>query len=132
MGLRQEFVEGHKSSLSTEATYEKVKENIQKEGCKIFAEFDFEQSGKAVNVKIPFNRLILFGNPEVGIHLLTQDPSVAINMPMKILVYENDNHEVFVKTIDVEGLMDHYKNLDPKRVKTIAERLHKVVENSLK
>ena len=41
-------------------------------------------------------RLIIFGNPRLGTPLMNEAQTLAIDLPQKMLVYQNDKNEVFV------------------------------------
>ena len=50
----------------------------------------------------------MFGNPQVGIPLMQENRSVAVELPMKLLIYEDENGDVKVAYNDMQFLFDRY------------------------
>ena len=86
-----------KSSVDFEQTYARLKAAIEKnEALKIVAEIDHRENAEKAGLNLRPTRLIIFGNPKLGTPLMNESPSTAIDLPQKMLVYQNDKNEVFV------------------------------------
>lgn len=57
----------------------------------IAAELDHAANAASVNLPLPASKLIVFGNPAVGTPFMLEDQSVGIDLPVKILVFDNGN-----------------------------------------
>ncbi len=78
-------------SKSVQETYNAIKSAIEANGnLKIIAEINHSKAAEDVAIKIPESRLIVFGNPKVGTQLMQQNQKIGIDLPMKILVYDNN------------------------------------------
>ncbi|WP_052663371.1 serine hydrolase [[Mycoplasma] testudinis] len=101
------------SRLNAPDTYEKLKKLIQKSGNTIFAEVDHQKNAVDAKMKLNFNKVITFGNPAVGTHLIQDNPWMGSRLPLSIGVYEDSSANVWVTT---ENLMSFAKlyNLDSK------------------
>ena len=76
--------------LSVDQTVEKLTGMLGAKGIKLFALID--HSGEAANagLRMPATKLLIFGNPKAGTPLMVASPSAAIDLPLKILVAEED------------------------------------------
>lgn len=85
-----------RSNHSVEATVEKLKNILQSKGVTLFALVDHSGEAEKVGMKMPPTKLLIFGSPKAGTPLMLAAPSVAIDLPLKILVSEDDQGEVWV------------------------------------
>ena len=85
-----------RSNHSVEATVEKLKNILQSKGVTLFALVDHSGEAEKVGMKMPPTKLLIFGSPKAGTPLMLAAPSVAIDLPLKILVWEDDQGEVWV------------------------------------
>ena len=85
------------SQQDFETTYNKLKTVISNNpNLKILLELDHQKNASTVGKELLPTRIILFGNPNLGTPLMNNAQTVAIDLPQKILVFENDNKEVKV------------------------------------
>jgi len=84
------------SNHSVDETVERLKSILQTKGVTLFALVD--HSGEAANVglKMPPTKLLIFGNPKAGTPLMVAAPSIALDLPLKILVSEDSQGKVWV------------------------------------
>ena len=86
-----------KSANDFEQTYAKLKAAIEKnEALKIVAEINHAENAGKAELNLRLTRLIIFGNPKLGTPLMNEAQTLAIDLPQKMLVYQNDKNEVFV------------------------------------
>jgi uncharacterized protein (DUF302 family) len=64
-------------------------EILQAKGVKLFAVVDHSGEAERLGLKMPPTRLLIFGNPKAGTPLMLAAPSVALDLPLKILVAED-------------------------------------------
>lgn len=57
-------------------------------GLTVFARIDFAADAAAVGLTLRPTRLLVFGNPRAGTPLLTVAPTVGIDLPLKVLIWE--------------------------------------------
>ena len=78
-------------SKSVDEVYSSIKSAIEANSTlKIIAEVNHSEAAKGVEIQIPESRLIIFGNPKAGTGLMQQNQAVALDLPMKILVYDDN------------------------------------------
>jgi uncharacterized protein (DUF302 family) len=85
-----------RSNHSVEETLKKLRSVLQAKGVTIFAVVD--HSGEAEKAGIPMRptKLIIFGSPKAGTPLMLASPSVAIDLPLKLLIWEDNEGRVWV------------------------------------
>jgi uncharacterized protein (DUF302 family) len=60
-------------------------------GLTVFARIDFAADAAAVGLALRPTRLLVFGNPRAGTPLLSEAPTVAIDLPLKVLIWEAED-----------------------------------------
>jgi uncharacterized protein (DUF302 family)/uncharacterized membrane protein YidH (DUF202 family) len=84
------------SNHSVEQTVDKLKNILQSKGVTLFALIDHSGEAEKVGMKMPPTKLLVFGNPKGGTPLMQATPSIAIDLPLKILVREDAQGKVWV------------------------------------
>ena len=74
---------------SVDETVEKLKGILQSKGVALFAMVDHSGEAAKVGMKMPPTKLLIFGSPKAGTPLMLASPSVAIDLPLKILIWED-------------------------------------------
>lgn len=69
---------------------------LREKSIKLFAIVDHSGEAESVGLKMPPTKLLIFGNPKVGTPLMLASPSIAIDLPLKILVSEDTGGNVWV------------------------------------
>jgi uncharacterized protein (DUF302 family) len=83
------------SHHSVEQTVEKLKGILQSKGVTLFAIVDHSGEAEKVGMKMRPTKLLIFGNPKAGTPLMQVAPSVAIDLPLKILIWEDEAGKVW-------------------------------------
>ena len=84
------------SNHSVDETVERVKGILQSKGVALFALIDHSGEAEKVGMKMPPTKLLIFGNPKGGTPLMLAAPSVAIDLPLKILVWQDGQGKVWL------------------------------------
>ena len=82
------------SNHSVDRTVQKIEELLQTKGVKLFAVVDHSGEAAAAGLHMPPTKLLIFGNPKAGTALMLASPSMAIDLPLKILVWEDGQGQV--------------------------------------
>jgi uncharacterized protein (DUF302 family) len=113
------------SHHSVDQTVDKLKTILQAKGVMLFALVDHSGEAEKVGLKMPPTKLLIFGNPKGGTPLMLASPSVAIDLPLKILIAEDSQGRVWISYNSPEYLKERHdlpQNLLPNIdvVKTLA------------
>lgn len=85
-----------KSQHAFEKTVEKLQTILSEKGLKIFATIDHAKGAESVSMELRPTTLILFGNPAIGTKLMQCDQRSGIELPMKYLVWEDEDGNVWI------------------------------------
>ena len=84
------------SNHSVDETVEKLKGILQSKGVTLFAMVDHSGEAAKVGLKMRPTKLVIFGSPRAGTPLMMAAPRSAIDLPLKILVWEDADGKVWV------------------------------------
>ena len=84
------------TDLSVGQTVEKLEQMLKAKGVKLFALVDHSGEAERAGMKMRPTKLLIFGNPKGGTPLMIAAPSIAIDLPLKILVWEDGNGKVWI------------------------------------
>jgi len=107
------------SNHSVEQTVEKLKAILQAKGVTLFALVDHSGEAEKVGMKMPPTKLLIFGSPKAGTPLMLAAPSIAIDLPLKILVWEDAQAHVWVSYNSPAYLQERH-GLAPELLQNIA------------
>ena len=85
-----------KSKHSVDETVERLKSILQAKGVTLFALVDHSGEAQKVGLTMPPTKLLIFGSPKGGTPIMLASPSVAIDLPLKILVAQDKDGAVNV------------------------------------
>ena len=77
---------------------------LEQAGMTIFARIDQQGAARAAGVSMRPMTLVVFGNPKAGTPLMQTYPSLAIDLPLKALIWEDAEGRVWVSTNTPEYL----------------------------
>src|SRR5438094_9479846 len=89
-----------RSSHSVDETVEKLKGILQAKGIALFALVDHSGAAIKAGIKMRPTKLLIFGNPKAGTPVMLAAPSSAIDLPLKILVWEDARGRVWLSYND--------------------------------
>jgi uncharacterized protein (DUF302 family) len=81
---------------SVDETVEKLKSLLAAKGITLFALVDHSGEAEKVGLKMRPTKLLIFGSPKAGTPLMLAAPSVAIDLPLKILAWEDAQGKVWL------------------------------------
>ena len=85
-----------RSNHSVDETVEKLKGILQAKGVSLFALVDHSGEAEKAGLKMRPTKLLIFGSPKAGTPLMLAAPSVAIDLPLKILIWEDGQGAVWL------------------------------------
>jgi uncharacterized protein (DUF302 family) len=84
------------SNHSVDQTVERLKGILLSKGVTLFALIDHSGEAEKIGMKMLPTKLLIFGSPKGGTPLMLAAPSSAIDLPLKILVWEDANQKVWI------------------------------------
>lgn len=74
---------------TVQETVAKLQQLLAAKGVAVFAVIDHSGEAQKVGLSMRPTKLLIFGSPKAGTPLMQAAPSVAIDLPLKILVWED-------------------------------------------
>jgi len=95
------------SPYTFEQTIERLQEILKSKGITVFATIDHQAAAKAVGEKLAPATVLIVGNPKIGTALMQENPRFAIELPLKILIYE-ENKTVKIRYEKIAAMGEKY------------------------
>src|ERR1700722_3284379 len=96
------------SHHSVDATVEKIRGILAAKGVTLFAVVDHSGEAEKVGLKMRPTKLLIFGNPKAGTPVMLAAPSIAIDLPLKILVWEDEAGKAWISYNSAEYLSSRH------------------------
>jgi uncharacterized protein (DUF302 family) len=96
------------SNHSVDETVDRLKSVLQSRNIILFALIDHSGEAAKVGMKVPPTKLLIFGNPKGGTPLMQAAPSIALDLPLKILVAEDAQGKVSLSYNNPEYLKERH------------------------
>lgn len=81
------------SPYDVATTYNNLKTIIENNpNLKILLELDHSKNAASVDLDLQPTKIIMFGNPKLGTPLMQENPTIAIDLPQKIIIYTAENN----------------------------------------
>jgi uncharacterized protein (DUF302 family) len=88
------------SQHSASETSERIKAEIEKRGMSIFARVDHAAAAREAGMELRPTEVLMFGNPRAGTPLMQADQTIGIDLPLKLLVWEDGAGKVWISYND--------------------------------
>ena len=85
-----------KSKHSVSETLDRLSNVLKKKGIKIFARISHDENAEGVGIKLRPTELLIFGNPKLGSHFFTSKQTSGIDLPMKVLVWQDEKGQAWL------------------------------------
>ena len=103
-----EGIESRSSPFSVEKTLARLKGSIGSRNLTLFAQIDHSDLARGVDLAMQEAHVLIFGNPGGGTPLMVASPLLALDLPLKVLVWQSADGQVWVSTTSVTYLSDRY------------------------
>jgi uncharacterized protein (DUF302 family) len=107
------------SNYSVEQTMERLEALLQERGITVFARIDHSGEAAKVGLTMRPTKLLIFGSPKGGTPLMQAAPSIAIDLPLKALFWQDADGKVWL-TYNDPAYLQHRHNVPPELLPNIA------------
>ena len=107
-GANDDALYNYESQFSVAETMENLEKALKARGIPVFAKFDHGRNAEEVGMKLLPNQVIVSGSPKVGTNLMLENPSISIELPLKISVWEDGNGSVWLSFLRMNPLAESY------------------------
>jgi uncharacterized protein (DUF302 family) len=119
------------SPYSVSETIDRLEAILQAKGITIFARIDQQAEAARVGLSMRPTQLLLFGNPQAGTSLMVAEPTIALDLPLKILAWEAADGKVWLSYNDSDYLKQRFSLPDElvKNIAVIAPLIEQILKN---
>lgn len=96
------------SPHAIEETLERLEDTIRSHGLRLFTHINHSWEAQQVGLKMQEAHVLIFGNPKAGTPLMVASPLIALELPLKVLIWQSDNNHVWVSYPNVSHLAARY------------------------
>jgi uncharacterized protein (DUF302 family) len=114
------------SSFEHDETVARVLDAISQKGLTVFAQFDHAAGARDAGMDLSNEVVIVFGNPRAGTPLMQADPRVGIELPLRVLVWDQDGQTL----VGYNDPRDWAGPYDPRETVLGASRAERVFDGS--
>jgi uncharacterized protein (DUF302 family) len=104
---------------TVDETVEKLKGILAAKSVTLFAVVDHSGEAAKAGLQMPNTKLLIFGSPKAGTPVMLAAPSIAIDLPLKILVAEDAAGKVWISYNSAEYLQGRHR-VPPELMKNLA------------
>ncbi len=97
-----------RSAYSVEETAKRIQADIEAKGIMFLATIDQSDLGKSAGIDLKPSRLLIFGNPPLGLLFLTANPESGMDWPVRMLVHEDSAGKVWAVYQDWKWVAQRY------------------------
>lgn len=121
------------SPHSVEETEARFRQILDAKGLNLFATVDHAQNASGAGLELRPTRVVIFGNPKVGTPLMQCQQTIAIDLPQKVLIWEDEQGQVQLAYNDPQYLGGRHR-LDGcgiESLKTISGALNNLTNGAI-
>src|SRR5213080_3474118 len=97
------------SKYTVPETLQRLESVVTAHGLTVFARIDFSGDAAKVGLQMCPTQLLMFGNPKAGTPLMIASPSIAIDLPLKALAWQDATGRVWLSYNTPEYLKERYE-----------------------
>lgn len=129
-GANDNLLYTYESQFSVAETMTRIEQTLKTMGIPVFAKFDHGKNAEEVGLELRPNQVIVFGSPKVGTKLMQDNPSISIELPLKISVWEDKNGSVWATFPQMKMMAAEYGLTGEPVIGKMQELLEKIVIQS--
>ncbi|WP_338550715.1 DUF302 domain-containing protein [Roseovarius phycicola] len=117
-----------KASGDVAATMDALQAAVEGAGATVFARVDHAGGAAKVDLELADSQLLIFGNPKLGTPAMQDDALAGLFLPLKVLVYEDAEGQVWLAYEDPKEMLDDLSgiNLEAEYIKKMTGALGKL------
>ena len=93
---------------SVAATIDRLEASLKQRNILVFARIDFSADAARAGMHMRPEQMLIFGNPKAGTPLMLQDPAVGLDLPLKVLAWQDAEAQVWVAYNDPQYIVQRH------------------------
>lgn len=107
-----------------------LKDELQKQEIPVFAEFDHAANAQNVGLPLRPTTVVVFGSPKVGTKLMEINQSIALELPLKIVIWEDEKGKTWLGFHNVNQMAEKYELENNPIIPKMQELMEKLVHSA--
>jgi uncharacterized protein (DUF302 family) len=120
-----------KSAVPMAEAITRIKADITSKGIKFFSEIDQSKLAADAGIKLRPSTLLVFGNPPLGTQFITSNPDAGLDWPVRLLLTQDDNGDVWAIWTDFEWIAKRHNIRDRAAQLTTATMVVKSITSTI-
>ena len=121
------------SDFDVTKTLDRLGNALERKGIKVFARIDHAKGAQSVGMALPPTAVIIFGSPKIGTPLMTSNPAIGLDLPLKAAAWQAADGTVKLAYTDPAWLAKRFGIADREKVfKNMAGALGKFTDMATK
>jgi uncharacterized protein (DUF302 family) len=121
-----------KSAYSQAETISRLKKAVASKGIMFFSEINQSKLAAKAGIKIQPSTLLVFGNPPLGTTFLSSNPSSGLDWPVRLLVHQDANGDVWAVYTDFEWIARRHRIEDRSKEFEMASQVIAAITSSVR
>jgi len=96
------------SANDFDGTFERLEQAVDSAGLLVFAKFDHSAEAAAAGMTLPPSKVLVFGNPKLATRLMSASPAIAIDLPLRVAIWQEASGEVALAYTSPEYLLARF------------------------
>ncbi|HMH34778.1 MAG TPA: DUF302 domain-containing protein [Puia sp.] len=110
------------SPFSVQETIDRLEQFLRQQGATVYARINQQTEAKNIGQDLLPLEFLLFGNPKVGVPVMAESPVAALDLPLKVIAWEDKQQKVWLAYNDASYIGERYSlsaalsstlNIDP-------------------
>jgi uncharacterized protein (DUF302 family) len=108
VGPSPDGIVSRRSPWAVAETVSRLVSALEANGVKLFATIDHSGEAARAGLTLRDTKLLVFGNPVAGTPLMQEKPLIALDLPLKVLVWQDEDDEVWMTHLAGQWLAGRY------------------------
>jgi len=96
------------SQKGVQETMDKLEAVVGKKGLTVFNRIDHQANARKAGLDQPAAQVLIFGNPKIGTAIMSKDPAAGLDLPLRVLVYQDKDGKTWISYHDPQALKRSY------------------------
>jgi len=97
------------SQKGVQETMDKLEAVVREKGLTVFNRIDHQENARKAGLEQPAAQVLIFGSPKIGTAIMSQDPAAGLDLPLRVLVYQDNQGKTWISYHDPQALKESYQ-----------------------
>lgn len=129
-GTSSDDIVSQESKYPVDETVSRLQAVLSAAGVPVFAVFDHGENAQKVEMQLRPTKVVVFGNPKVGTRLMQDSQAAALDLPLRLSIWQDGRGRVWLSRHSLDGLTREYGIKDAATMRAMERMLEGVVSRT--